>query len=385
MMQILAAVFNEEGWFEYYYIQARHNIEVELMKEAARKVKTKEEYSQEDFNNELLRRFEQLTKNKPKRLKVVEHNQQQDVSSAILDNSIARINPSQHAKEAIKITTEKPSIDYDITYKKIATNLHLIQVMGGQLSIERDVLKYRLCRMNFFFHLIRSCFIQMIIVSTQYNNVLAVSLLLLLEVGKASLSTVLYVKRRHYRHFLLFLLDVSQNLFLSVFLVVCMLYIHGDSSDTRSKDMLCVWLIILLCVVEYVVTFLYVISRLVVVLKTWIQTRAASKYRSKKSIFEFISLYDGINFIDSRKFMIDEMIESNQQLLERSKEQAKEQSTIQPTNQVLPTRSKLGDKRKQGMIIVDGKQKQEPRRMNGMMKKKKLIIDSVFQPILKNR
>ncbi len=92
------------------------------------------------------------------------------------------------------------SIDYPETYKHIAMNMHVIQPMAEPLAERSSVYTSQLCRSTFLILIIRLAVIQLIIVSTQTIVVFAICILLLLELTRLSISTSLYIRKRHYKH-----------------------------------------------------------------------------------------------------------------------------------------------------------------------------------------
>jgi hypothetical protein len=325
MILITRAVMDENGWFDVYYSRLKNKIESDLIMETASIMIDKPDYKKEEYDKELGKRVKQHVKNRRQRVKIVEEEKKKGdflsnkVSNGNNDNEANRENQDSinESKQEIKGTgqdtkngkkdddTTKDMIDYEMTYEKITMNMHLIQVMADNLTLKREVYGSRMCRVNFLLHNMRIGVIQLVIVSTQYASVIAVMMLLVLEVSKVSVTSILYIKKRHYKHCLLFVLDISQSIFLSVFLSICLIFIYGDRdvSNTKSKEMVCIWIIILLCIVEYLVTILYILSRLCAGVSLWRSTRTASGYKSKKSITDFIIYYGSCKYEDNESIV----------------------------------------------------------------------------------
>jgi hypothetical protein len=107
----------------------------------------------------------------------------------------------------------------------------------------------------------------------------------MLELFKVSLTTVLYYKKRHYKHFLLFLLDISQSTFMFLVLVLLLRY---DSNN----DVTILWIILLANVMENLLTVSNICTTIYVQAKIYINTRKAQRFRKKKELSSFIAVMD---------------------------------------------------------------------------------------------
>ena len=230
-------------------------------------------FGQDDFDKECLIQLKKAFKHLPKDIidefADIERtkNSQQESDQSILDVSNQQNksinkgsqNGTQEKKDKGGI---KKVIDYRRSYSIIGLNVHLINLMSGSLKTNETAYNSYLCRSTFLMHTMRIFMYQVILISTQFAAVLAFVCLMSLEVSKVILTITLYCKKRHYRYIILFLLDISQSIFLFIFLCMCYPTV-SRSSPLRTKEVyetVSIYCIVISCTIEYILllSFVYI-------------------------------------------------------------------------------------------------------------------------------
>ena len=182
-------------------------------------------------------------------------------------------------------------IDYLRTYKEIDYNMHLMVVMANHLKLSRIVFLSLGCRANFLMHTLRLCIYQMLVIVNQYFVRPCVGILIVMELSRVIVTSALYAKKKHYKQVLLFLLDVSQSVFLCVFLCFAYMYIERDLQNNpipEQQENMTIYLVIGATLVEYALTFMYLTIQMCKELHHYFLTRKVRKYKKNYPMTDFI-------------------------------------------------------------------------------------------------
>jgi len=244
------------------------------------------QFSQEIFKREV-----------EKRLKRALHSNPAESSSPLNNlNEVSNLglpNESNDSKlvggPAQTASNKLASIDYRHAYKHIAMNMHVIQPMAEPLSLDISSYMHASARMGAFISTFRVCLFSATIVSTQTASIFAICILLLLELTRLSISTSLYIRKRHYKHILLYVLEMNSVLTTGFLICAVLFYASGYVKASMSlKDELCIWMIIIQCCNEYLLTLSYICYAVYSTIKIRRQTRGVDHYREKRTAFGFI-------------------------------------------------------------------------------------------------
>ena len=182
-------------------------------------------------------------------------------------------------------------IDFRGTFRNIQRNPHLLGLMTDQIKCEKRVYGSLLCRTGFLFHCLRLSIYQIIVIVGQYMTTTSVVILIVLEASRIVMTSVLYAKKKHYKQVLLFLLDVSQSVFLFCFLCFAYMYIERDLETDPIPDKqenITIYLVIGATIVEYSLTLMYLMIQACKDLHHYFLTRKVRKYKKNYPMTEFI-------------------------------------------------------------------------------------------------
>jgi hypothetical protein len=172
-------------------------------------------------------------------------------------------------------------IDYDATFREISIRVHIMEVMTAPLTISETVYSSKLCRINFMFHNLRLGAYNTLVVGGQYTNRLVLLGLLVVELSKIASSIYLYVTFKHLRKLIILLTDVSQSLFLSVFLVIALIICPAETNDDVPDNLQTsgMWTVIISCMSEYLLLIIYI----VITVHDMLRLRKATKTLPKRT------------------------------------------------------------------------------------------------------
>ncbi len=111
-------------------------------------------------------------------------------------------------------------INYPKTYSRINSYYHLINQASTFLRLDSKVYMSKLCRCSYPILVVRMSLYQLVVVGCQYSSGLGLSSLLLLEFSKIFGQTITHFRYKHLKNLLVLLMEISQSLFLSVFLLM---------------------------------------------------------------------------------------------------------------------------------------------------------------------
>ena len=301
-------VFNKaldsKAWRTIFRLKTLQRVQLETMKSANKKMNEKKEYTQEDFNKELQMNYEKaFSKNalqkRAENESVTDPKLKEETSSQSEINSSSskqlmirkKIFNGHRNKQRLNSgakTKEEPQklsnvINYKKSYELIYQNMHLTEVMANPLVVSDRVFSNKVCRSTFAMHILRIFTYHLLIVSTQYASVLAFTVLVGMEMSKVLLISITYYKHRHYRYKVLYLLDVSQSIFMFIFLWLCFPSISRKSPTkiSESQETIAMWCIILSCGMENILNFIYIMTSSIVGIKNWCNTKDSKKFLEK--------------------------------------------------------------------------------------------------------
>ena len=166
----------------------------------------------------------------------------------------------------------------------IGYNIHLMDIMSNNLKLTLEAYTLTSCRAGFMINLGRILLYQMILVSTQYAVTLACVSLILIELLKIGITTIAYVRYRHLRSIIIYLLEMCQPIFLTVFLSTCLITVHRDV----SYDQLSIIMILISSFTENILTAINIGMMVYFILKAYCNTKKSKNFMKKKPIDKFI-------------------------------------------------------------------------------------------------
>ena len=290
MLGMYLSVIDIDGWRYVFKQRKRISIENEVLLEAAANAGRGAQVSQEIFKREV-----------EKRLKRALHSNPAESSSPLNNlNEVSNLglpNESDFSSQKLQDTpvktaqTQLTTIDYRHAYKHIAMNMHVIQPMAEPLSLDISSYMHASARSSSLVSVARVCIFNAVVVSSQTASIFAICILLLLELTRLSISTSLYIRKRHYKHILLYIMEMN-GIFMTCFLLSILVFYaeRPVNQSTTLKDDVCIWMIIIQCCNEYLLTLSYICYAVYSTIKIRRQTRGVDHYREKRSMFGFIKM-----------------------------------------------------------------------------------------------
>lgn len=158
-----------------------------------------------------------------------------------------------------KLPNVEREIDSEKTLRNIEANIDILEMLTSPIMLTRSVCGNRACRTLMFFHYVRMSFFLMVLAGGQNITVLSCLLLIGLEFGRVCFiaSIVLKNQRRKVRVFknsILMFWEMSQSIFLTGFLILCLIMTgyKFDEQVPSSMQLGGVLLILLSVLCEYI-------------------------------------------------------------------------------------------------------------------------------------
>ena len=183
--------------------------------------------------------------------------------------------------EKVKESTE---IDYSKTYRHVSYGIDVIKTMSNSMKVQREVYENRACRILYMVHMLRIYMYSIIIISTQGAKGVAIAAVLVVECAKISLTSILYVKKRHYKSIIYYLLDISQSIFFTLFISM-MVYVPKDNI---KYDRISIYSVILSSVCDHTLTAIYVVYMIIHMVSYRRSTRMSSAFKQLIEKVSFI-------------------------------------------------------------------------------------------------
>ena len=184
--------------------------------------------------------------------------------------------------------TKKPPIDIEKSVKKLGKEEDIKMFIRRELTNELDVYKPVAVRFLAFLYLTKIVTNQILFAASQYQQILMLSLMLILELSQFGLNLYYYFKVKHLKSFLIFLWKVVQSFcFVLVFLSGILIYIlYGDKEEKpKNLQVVVVFSTIAAVGIEYVLLVL----RTYYMIKDYINLRKVKKKLKKRG-----KLYKGM-------------------------------------------------------------------------------------------
>ena len=144
-------------------------------------------------------------------------------------------------------------------------------------------------------HSIRIVFYQFVLVSNQNFSTIAVLMLAIMEASRVLHTSYLYFKMRHYKSVIHFLMDVTQSIFLFVFMLTALLLALKPDNEpvTRNQEMTSMWVIFMSCILEYAFMLIYIMKLIITETVFYFKTRPIKELvpKDESSIFDFVQYY----------------------------------------------------------------------------------------------
>ena len=176
------------------------------------------------------------------------------------------------------------TINYPESYLNISSNFHLLRVMTNPLKLKKQVYESRYCRSIYALNMLRMFLFQIAIISTQGAKGVAIAAVLVVECAKISLTSILYVKTRHYKSIIYYLLDISQSIFFTLFISM-MVYVPKDNI---KYDRISIYSVILSSVCDHTLTAIYVVYMIIHMVSYRRSTRMSSAFKQLIEKVSFI-------------------------------------------------------------------------------------------------
>lgn len=184
---------------------------------------------------------------------------EQSMNKGLQDTSVQGASTSNPPVGAVSQGNSSPDhqqINYSRTYDNIRAKVHLLAVMASSIKTDRKSLAPRGARIMFVLHLVKVISYQTLIVVSQLSPLTAIIPLICLEIGRSFIAVTLQFKHKSMLNWVAFGCEISQSLFLTVFLLLCL----GMPFSTPQGDVnhhvqaLGIYLILISVCVEYILT-----------------------------------------------------------------------------------------------------------------------------------
>ena len=167
------------------------------------------------------------------------------------------------------------TLNYEKSYREIEHRNLMMKFFIETLRMDKRVYASIGCRLTYVFHFLRMSGYQFFISTTQFAPSVGFASLLLLETSKLMVTSVYYFRYKHIRSSIQFAMEVSQSLFLSIFLAVFSTFTlfesGGADKDEPSFLMQQVgfWTILISCSIEYLLIMIYAIMTTFYIIRKW--------------------------------------------------------------------------------------------------------------------
>ena len=188
-------------------------------------------------------------------------NSENDKKSNIIRSSSSGFSSSKSLRANGNPDQPQPQIiNYQKTYEEIEFNIHLMDIATTQLRLDKSVYQSVLCRVLVSLLWFRIPLIEILIVSCQYTNLLCISILGSMELIRMYATIYAYLKYKYLKNLICLLMEVSQSIFLTIFLLNALLISpkRFDESITDFYQDAGIWIVIASCVAEYLLLLTYI-------------------------------------------------------------------------------------------------------------------------------
>jgi len=219
----------------------------------------------------------------------VDHKDQSATENQIYQEGESRDSPKE-AEEKAKIEKEKAAkrkVDLKATYAEYFRENAKLELLSATLRLSKEVYNSPGCRLFELTCMARIAVYQFLVVSSQYASGLMIILLTCTELLKIKIVAEQFMKHRFLNSSLVLIAQISQSVFILLFLVLCFLY-HFQSFKqyvTQGSQTFGTIVIFVAVIVEWVIAMIGLIVNLFIPL-------ICKKKEKKPPAFEMIKYYD---------------------------------------------------------------------------------------------
>lgn len=173
------------------------------------------------------------------------------------EESAEYVNKETDQKDKEKKEDEKKEVkrvDYKLTYDEYFTDNARIELLSSMLRLDKGVYNSGNCRCFELICMVRIGIYQVLVVSAQYMSGLMILILAVTELLKIKIVVQEYTSRKFLNSVVILLAQLTQSLFILLFLILCFLY-HFQSFKqyvTEGSQSFGVMIIFLAFIIEWV-------------------------------------------------------------------------------------------------------------------------------------
>jgi len=170
--------------------------------------------------------------------------------------NVARIVPAPEASDVERVK----QINYKKTYFEIELNRPLMRMLTWNFTLNQKACYSPLCRYLSFLPWSRISMYQILIVTCQYANTMALLIMFFFELGHLALVIYAYLKYKYLKNIICLLMELTTPLFMALFLLIG-LFLSPKSFEDVIMDFYQdagIWIVIASCVAEYLLLITYI-------------------------------------------------------------------------------------------------------------------------------
>jgi len=172
-------------------------------------------------------------------------------------------------------------IDYERTYLQIDISSPIFDTTCNSLSLTSDISNLILCRLSFILQNTRLSVLHCLLILGQKLPVFFVIIATVMELGRVIVLTALYLKYKHFKSFLIYLLEINQSMFMGIFFCICL---WGQPMPSDFAQTVGIYLVLGFCVIEYVLIMLFLFMSCIDMVRSCLEPKP-SEIASRRHLF----------------------------------------------------------------------------------------------------